>query len=483
MFRSTLIVAGAALLCSTAVAQKQIDSSKIFPITSPIRYAGSVDVTTGKWTRGGQPGQTLNAGATVIFNNTCTWTGGAFYGGTEDCEDSYDEGQIPSSTNTDWTAITGNPGTGLVGDNNLVDCFQIAYCTFVGQTAPDIEVSFFDNLGGDCVGATAPTPPAPTSGHPNLSQNGYFDLSLVGLPGSTAVGFQACWIVTLDTTNGVNFCLQADGDGAFDNSGGVDKFTWMFRHNDVNGANPNGFIISGDPISTADYGSCSYNIACGTDPFTATPCGTGFGGQDNEWINIDNVAVGDTQSGLCLGGVSTFGGTNCYFFGGWPANPFASYWLTIEASNACGSPPGGTYCVNEPTSVAGCTPSVSLTGAPSATAGSGAILSSGSIPGGNLGIFFYAHNGPGAVTMLPFGDVCFDLTGGTFRGPPIIGGGTAGVCDGNLSFDWNAYAIGAGGAAVVPGNTVDGQFWYRDPPSPNGAGANFTEAIGFVIGA
>ena len=83
----------------------------------------------------------------------------------------------------------------------------------------------------------------------------------------------------------------------------------------------------------------------------------------------------------------------------------------------------------------------------------------------------------------PFGELCIEGSAGTFRTGLLIGGGSAGTCNGNFQLDWNAHAQGAvifDPASTVPGTTVDGQFWYRDPPNPGGA--NLTDAISFVVG-
>ena len=69
MFRLFSVATCAALLCGTAAAQHELDRSRIYPVTSPIRNAGTVDVTTGKWTK---PSQQVKAGGQTIYNYTCT---------------------------------------------------------------------------------------------------------------------------------------------------------------------------------------------------------------------------------------------------------------------------------------------------------------------------------------------------------------------------------------------------------------------------
>ena len=148
-------------------------------------------------------------------------------------------------------------------------------------------------------------------------------------------------------------------------------------------------------------------------------------------------------------------------------------------------PPATTYCTAKTTSVAGCLPAIHATGTPSASASTGFTLASGPVPGGNLGIFFYGHSGSTPAAATAFGDLCIDTSVASFRTTTLQGGGTAGTCSGNLTLDWNAYAqmpstIQSDPLATVPGTTVDGQFWYRDPPNPGAA--NLTDAIRFVVG-
>src|SRR5687767_8796136 len=143
MFRSSLIVAGAALLCSTATAQHELDSARRIPVTVPIKHAGTVDITTGTWTA---PGTSTKAAAVNIFNNTCTWTVTNFYAAFGECEDSYDEGRVPSDP---------SPGTHVgAQDSQLMLEFEFAYCTFNATPAGgmNMEIAFFNKLNGNCIG-------------------------------------------------------------------------------------------------------------------------------------------------------------------------------------------------------------------------------------------------------------------------------------------------------------------------------------------
>ena len=64
--------------------------------------------------------------------------------------------------------------------------------------------------------------------------------------------------------------------------------------------------------------------------------------------------------------------------------------------------------------------------------------------------------------------------------PPSTPGGIPLMCNGNYVFDFGAYMQQhAPGRGLLPGNTCDAQFWYRDPPSPGSA--NFSNAVSFLI--
>ena len=473
MFRSYLIAAGAALLCTSAAAQHKLDPSRMYPITTPIKNAGTVDVTTGKWTK---PGQQVKVGSSIIFNNSCSWQTQAYYGGFDWCEENYDEGRIPSPT---------SPGApaGAEASNEILSV-QVSYCTFVGPLATsggyDMDLAFFDKLGGDCAGTVPPTPPPVSS-----QATAYLPLAGLGLPGSTAFGFQACWVVTLDTSN-TGFFLASDGEGIFDGVGADDKFIWMQRQNQTEGAlnqslpEPDGFFISGEP-ATGGYGACSYNIPCGIDAITGDTCGTGLDTFDASWINVDGIGAGasNTPPG-CANAVSQYGfGTNCYYFGGYPTNPLASYWLVVEGTNRGGAL---KYCTQtKVTSVTGCIADFSvndltLSGVWSTTN----IPRDASLGTGNVvGLYLYTNGvGNGQSTFsanIPFGTLCLS---GTSRSGPAIISAAGGVC--NVG-PMNVSPASLTTPAVAVGQDINAQFWYRDPITGNTGNANFSNAVFYTL--
>ena len=285
--RTLPVVIGAALLGTTASAQHELGPARRVPITAPIKNAGTVDVTTGRWTA---PSTGAKAGAYNVFNNTCSWTITNSYAAFSECEDSYDEGRVPTGS---------SPGThvGAMPQQKILE-LEIGYCTFNATPAGgmNMELAFWNKLNGNCIGGV-PVNHSNTSG--------------LALPGSTSNGIKACWTVTLDVSS-LGWTLQSDGDGTFDNLEDQDKFIWGKRINDVSpggSGRPNGFILSGDPGFSVP-GSCSYTNPCQTDVFSGLPCGTGLGAWDGSWINVDNVATGAPtlgaipRSSRCVSGIA-----------------------------------------------------------------------------------------------------------------------------------------------------------------------------------
>ena len=119
-------------------------------------------------------------------------------------------------------------------------------------------------------------------------------------------------------------------------------------------------------------------------------------------------------------------------------------------------------------------------GAPSVGAPSSFDVFASPVISNKNGIFFYGWSGPAGI---PFqgGTLCLQ--------PPVLrtsvqwsgGNPPPDDCSGTFTFDFNAYLQGGGAPGLGVGSTVNGQFWYRDPPSSSGTG--LSDAIQFVIGA
>ncbi|HVS19093.1 MAG TPA: hypothetical protein VMT18_10880, partial [Planctomycetota bacterium] len=350
----------------------------------------------------------------------------------------------------------------------------------------DMDLAFFDKLGGDCAGTVPPTPP-PVSSTATL----WLPLAGLGLPGSTALGFQACWLVTLDTSN-TGFILASDGEGTFDGVGAEDKFLWMQRQNTTVGAlnlpgTPDGFFIAGEPAA-GSYGSCSYNIPCGLDPNSGATCGTGLDTFDGSWINVDGIGAGSSgQPANCDNSIAQYGyGTNCYFFGGYPTNPLASYWLVLGAEDIfCASAKCTVlFCSqSKPTSVPGCFASFSASDISLATG----VWTTTNIPrdvslgtGNVVGLYLYTNGvGNGQSTFsanIPFGTLC--LSGTSRSGPAVLPGAQGGVC--NVG-PMNVSPASLTSPAVVVGEDINAQFWYRDPLVGNSGNANLSNGVFYTL--
>ncbi|MCK6448128.1 MAG: VCBS repeat-containing protein [Planctomycetes bacterium] len=138
------------------------------------------------------------------------------------------------------------------------------------------------------------------------------------------------------------------------------------------------------------------------------------------------------------------------------------------------------YCTAKTNSL-GCVPYVGFAGAPSVSASSGFTITAHHVLNQKVGLFFYSLAGPNAVPFLG-GTYCVKaptkrtaLQNSLGNPPPLD-------CSGAYSLDFNAYMALGTDPNLVPGTTVRGQFWSRDPGflAPNGVG--FTSAIRFTLG-
>ena len=92
MLRSSLFAASAVMLSTAAFAQNDA-SSKLRPVTSPVKYAGTYHVATDSWTRAKAP--TANLGPDTLYNNTCMV---GFYVNLSSLETMVDSGRLPSTS-------------------------------------------------------------------------------------------------------------------------------------------------------------------------------------------------------------------------------------------------------------------------------------------------------------------------------------------------------------------------------------------------
>ena len=176
----------------------------------------------------------------------------------------------------------------------------------------------------------------------------------------------------------------------------------------------------------------------------------------------------------------------------WPVSAGASYLIRVGTSPSAAAgagkleiayvapaPPPASYCTAG-TSAAGCIPSISAGGVPSASAGVGFDVLAWSVEGQKDGMFFFGTNGRQAA---PWGN-------GSSRQcvkPPVkragllAASGTAGFCDGWFSQDLNARWSQKPSHNPGAGALVDLQLWYRDPQSTSNQTTSLSGAIEFGV--
>lgn len=443
MLRSSLIAAGVGVLCASAAAQNVMQPREI---NVPIRDGGTLDWASGTWQKAGVQSANLT-GATVIYNNTCNWTGGAFFaGGAGTCFDWWDDGRVPSTDAGDPTLATAG-----LAPSYLVCGWVFGYCS--SETVPQ---SFFmsfsggtlsNGVGGQCGGPFAPL------GNNGTTQtaNAYL---ISGLPGSATFDVNSCWLITIDLTNSPNtFSINGNDNVVYGD--GSDNFAYSWRLGVASTApnNPTGQFLAGDPSYTAGAGT--FDIPSTTDLLTGGLCGNGMdiAGLDNGdlfWINTDNP---NTCGGPASG---------CYFFGGWPGNPSGGFFLTLSAIGE--GQPVTSYCTAKPSDALGCLGVMSVADssvAPVSGANDYSVTVS-AIDGFKTGIFFGSF---GPATALPFlgGTLC--MFPPLERGDILFSFGTSGSCDGSYSTVINTGSFGGPGTNLDPGpgGTVFSQGWWRSP--------------------
>ena len=498
MFRFYLL----ALVASSGLghAQQSLDPSKLHPIAVPIRTAGVFNWNTKQWVSGPKVDRQL-ASAQTVYRNTCTWTGGGFYLGIEHCEDLVDNGRLPSAT-TPLSSLPGmdangvhlQSGVALSGatDDQIINNYQFAYCTGHATGTVDIKIGFYDKLRGFCAAGV------PVQGKPyNLSLasqatpfgtlTAYFDFGApagFSLPGSSVLGTQSCWTVTINFAGNGGFCLASEGEGTWDNNDDEDEFSWSFQHDldaAAAGGIPTGMIIAGEP-TTGGWGAGSYNLPVGSNLFTGSGCGTGFASGDGWWTNVDASAPGvfnTTQSPACVN--AALNGTGCYWFGGWPSGPLGSFWMVLGSTGTCSG------CANRPvtyctagSSANGCSALISAAGVSSATASTGFFLSASNVEGNKDGLFFFGANGRQANSWGN-GSSFQCVVPPVKRGSLLNGVGTAGACDGAAGYDLNARWTAKPNHAQPAGSVVQAQFWYRDPASTSNQSTSLSDALEWTV--
>ena len=431
------------------------------PMTGELVDAGVFNWTTKRWVSPARAAQ-LRAGSITVYNNTCTYTGANGIDGLGLCTTFFDEGRVPS---------TSDPAHPLgASDDNRIDSFEIAYATRNANGTIDIKVGFYNNWGG-CLSGLGGAPWTPPL---SAAATAYFDFGAAAgypLPGDPVPGGSYQYNrVTIALGNSA-FCLASDGEGVWDNQPQLDLFAWSVESNTpASGSAPGISLVRAGEPSLWPVGGCTYNIPCGSDPSPWTnmspnpnPCGHGLDTEDHWWINVDGSPWGGGGS-TCTFAPSA--GSTCYWFGGNPGNPFASYWLVLGSSGACtgcnGTP--SVYCTPG-TTTNGCNASITMTGSPSISNAGPCNVIVNTVEGAKNGLIFYglAAN----ATQWGTGTSFLCVKSPTQRTTPLSSGGTAGACNGTLNIDINAWFAlnpGALGQPLLVGQVLYFQAWFRDPP-------------------
>ncbi len=122
----------------------------------------------------------------------------------------------------------------------------------------------------------------------------------------------------------------------------------------------------------------------------------------------------------------------------------------------------------------GCPPSMGWSGAPSATAGSGFVITCSQAIPDRSGMLFYGY----AASFAPFqgGFLCVRPP---FRRTGVQLSTGAGVCGGAYSFDFNVWIAGGSDLLLVPGTNVFARWWMRDPQAQFTTG--FSDSLTFTV--
>jgi len=140
-----------------------------------------------------------------------------------------------------------------------------------------------------------------------------------------------------------------------------------------------------------------------------------------------------------------------------------------------------SYCTSA-TSSAGCVATLVEEGAPSASANSGFNLRLVGAEAQRPGLIFYGVSGRIALPWASGSSSTLCVKPPTQRMTLSNTAGALGTCNGTFATDWLAYLASSSGALAAPatpGQLVQAQAWYRDPPAPKAT--NLSNALEFTV--
>lgn len=436
MLRSSLLAVSAAILCTAASGQQQVQAKKVL---GPVRDAGIYHVATGTWTRTG--GQT-NISPDCIYRNDAN--SGYFGTGWDNCK-GVDEIMLPGTSNLKYPTSF---------DSYLVDGMSFSWCKN-GAGTVDWTFEFYDSFV-PCDDVDSPA---------NCINSLGVTYTFTGLPGGSA-----CWILTVDLAGGYELCFETDGGVcAPDYQGGglgLDhagvSHQWLAADGLTTGP-----ILQGNPTWDTPGGYTCYNNVgmCG-----ATVEATGLGTQDLFTI---------TGAAPCAVG------PGCFFFGGYTntngcdlpsQTPLGSFNLCLfaDCNTDCDSTDCfTTYCDTNPNNVA-------VTTLDNCDLNTTSVVT---LAGAAPGQFSYLLIGMGSGTLTDpqggLGDLCLIGSAiGRYNKPGDVavtsstGGRVQDIKDSNTG-GANFGLPNPPGGSIMPGQTWNFQYWYRDGMNP----ARFSNAI------
>jgi len=150
----------------------------------------------------------------------------------------------------------------------------------------------------------------------------------------------------------------------------------------------------------------------------------------------------------------------------WTGTPFSPRVWNGTLRYDCVPPGPVSYCTAG-TTTNGCTATITGTANPSVSMANACQLNVANVEGQKSGLIFYGL-GSNSTLWCAGGSSLLCVKAPTQRTPTQNSNGTAGLCDGSLTLDWNAFQTANPAALGNPwaaGTHVYAQCWFRDPPA------------------